>query len=48
MKHNFIQMYELVYEAMVDSGVAIQFDTEVILDHNGKITSNEDEALGEN
>ena len=39
-------MYELVYEAMVDCGVAIRLETEVMLDHDGKIMPNEDNAYG--
>jgi hypothetical protein len=38
-------MYEEVYEAMVDSGVAIKFDEEVHVDVNGNVTE-EEEGFG--
>ena len=46
MKQIFNKMYELVDKEMVKSGIANRLDTEVMLDCNGKITTNEDDAFG--
>jgi hypothetical protein len=43
---NFMNMYDLVYEAMVEAGVAIKHPEEVRLDKNNQVTINQDEAVG--
>jgi hypothetical protein len=43
---NFRNMYDSVYEAMVEAGVAIKHEEEVWLDINNQITINQDEAVG--
>jgi hypothetical protein len=39
-------MYTAVYETMVEAGVAIKLDTEVMFDRDGKITDNQNELFG--
>jgi hypothetical protein len=43
---NFEAMYEEVYEAMVESGVASKFDEEQFLDSEGNIVEKEEDAFG--
>jgi hypothetical protein len=43
---NFFNMYESVYESMVEAGVAIKHPEEVWLDKNNQITINQEEAVG--
>jgi hypothetical protein len=45
-QENFLNMYNTVYEAMVEARVAIKFDEEVMLDRNGNITTNPEEMFG--
>jgi hypothetical protein len=44
--NNFLNMYNSVYEAMVEAGVAEKFDEEVWLDCHNQVTINQHEAIG--
>ena len=43
---NLLEMYDHIYEAMVDHGIASKCDTKVKLDKGGEIVKHSDEAFG--
>jgi hypothetical protein len=43
---NFLNMYECIYESMVECGVAVKLDEEKMFDKNGNITEDPEEMYG--